>query len=132
MERSQIGLVLKIVGIMLIVLSLGSCDATLTAPPGPLLYLDIADFGRDSGSMELTQVAIQRTSGTAALVSIADRLTLYTESDKKDNRGGYTFYLETGATYSQVKYLVKGEPRTVPAVISNAKSGKVYVVRIYY
>ena len=120
--------------LLLLFLFSGCSNEIYTAPERPVLYLDIADYDSDSGYDKITDVSIDKTAPVVETVTISNTLMLYsTQGSEYDNMyGGYTFYLEEGASYSQVNYTLGGSSANQTASISNAEAGVVYVVRIYF
>jgi len=87
----------------------------------------IQDYDQNPGVMSVTDVEIDRTSPSAATLTIASSLDLYSATDG-GNMAGYTYELEEGASYDELRFKHDMNTVTVPLAINAAEAGMVYLV----
>lgn len=115
---------------LMIALSAG-CPNALTRPETPVLLMHIQDYDRNTGVMSVTNVQIDRTAPTSATLTIASSLALYSTTDD-GNLAGYTYELEEGATYDELRYTHGVTTVPVALGIDTAEAGVVYVVGMHF
>jgi hypothetical protein len=87
----------------------------------PVLYMQIGRVINDVRIVKDNDTEVEITSGT---------LDIYpnTVDDDNGSSAGYTFYLETGASYKAIRYFIGSSAQTKPINIDNAEPGIVYFV----
>ncbi len=114
---------------ILIILALGAfcgCQYTWELPDKPVMLIE-AITSENTTSTEITNVKIEKTDGTEIIVA-AGKLDVH--HDNNCYRGGYTFYLEEGASYNKISWNRGGNPVEGILNITNAEAGIVYYVSI--
>jgi len=107
------------------------CPDVLIRPETPVLLMRIQDYDQNPGVMSVTDVEIDRTSPGAATLTIASSLDLYSATDG-GNMAGYTYELEEGASYDELRFTHGVTTVTVPLTINAAEAGMVYLVGMIF
>lgn len=108
-----------------------ACTIDFVRPEAPVLLMRIQDFDRDKNVMAVTDVELDRQSPTPATIQVAASLALHSTTDE-GNLAGYTFELEEGASYVELRYTFAETVVPVVLDIASAEAGVVYLVGLNF